>query len=236
MPDQLPGDEMLMAYADDELEGATKDAVARLAAADPRVAARIEAFRTSREAARESFADVLAEAPPQRLLDALGEPPAKSVVRLPGRRRWPAAVLPLAAGFAVAIAIAIVLAGRDPGIRGVPLDRIVAGHLPDLMSGSETVVATSEGEATLRAVGAYRAGGRLCRTFSLESEGGLARGIGCGGASGWSLEALVENASAGGFTTAADPATERIDAALERLRAEGPLSPEEEAALAAAHD
>ena len=64
-------DEMLMAYADGELDGAEKDTVARLAATDPLIAARIARFARSRQAVKEAFAPIHAQPVPPALVAAV---------------------------------------------------------------------------------------------------------------------------------------------------------------------
>jgi hypothetical protein len=72
-------DEMLMAFVDGELEPQAAEEVARAIAAEPGLAQRADAFRTSRRLARDAFAPVMAEPVPERLVDTImqrdaGEP------------------------------------------------------------------------------------------------------------------------------------------------------------------
>ena len=139
-----PSDEMLMAYADGELDSDSAGAVARAAANNSQVAARIEAFRASRQAAREAFADVLAEPPPDRLLATLRTGASTmgtdaAVVTLPRRRRLPMTMLPLAAAIVLAAALGIFLTGRglDESFQRTADGRVIAEQLSDLMTAAK---------------------------------------------------------------------------------------------------
>lgn len=67
------GDEVLMAYADGELDPLASAQVARALAADPRVAARVALFRDTADAARAAFAPDLERSVPAGLLHALDD-------------------------------------------------------------------------------------------------------------------------------------------------------------------
>src|SRR5579862_1257434 len=90
-------EETLIAYADGELDAATRAALEAAAASDPQLAARIARHRALRARLQEAFAPVLAEPVPERLLASTrGEAPrqgASNVVRLEPRARprwsWP---------------------------------------------------------------------------------------------------------------------------------------------------
>src|SRR5579859_449852 len=87
-------DEILMAYADGELDAATRAAVEAAAAADPQLAQRIAQHRSLRASLRAAFDPVLTEPVPERLLAAArgagGAHRTDNVVALAARRqaRW----------------------------------------------------------------------------------------------------------------------------------------------------
>ena len=242
MKHATPSDEMLMAYADGELDPGSAETVARAAAANGQVAARIEAFRASRQAARETFADALSEASPDRLLATLRAeaPPTgtgATVAAFRPRRRLRMAMLPLAAAIVLAAALGVLLTGRgsDESFEQTADGSVIAEHLSRLMSGTETEVTSGGGRAILRAIGAYRIPDGICRSFALTSERAISRGIGCDKGAGWSVEAMIAEAPPGdSFAPASDSATEAMEYLLDGLGADGPLSREEEARLAAA--
>ena len=241
MKHATPSDEMLMAYADGELDSDSAEAVARAAANNSQVAARIQAFRASRQAAREAFADVLTETPPVRLLATLrtGASPmgdGATVVTLPPRRRLPMTMLPLAAAVVLAAALGISLTGRNLDELVQQTDaNAIAEQLPDLMTGSEVEVTLGEGRAVLRVLGAYRIAGGLCRSFALTSDRTVSSGVGCDKGAGWSVEGMIaEGPPDDSFAPASDRATAAVEQLLDGLGAEGPLGRDEEAALAAA--
>ena len=66
-------DEMLMAYADGQLDDAEKRRIEALIASDPAYAARVESFRRSGQAARDAFAGVMAEPVPLGLVSAIAK-------------------------------------------------------------------------------------------------------------------------------------------------------------------
>ncbi len=101
MTDTRVTDEMLMAYADGELENGERERIARLAAGDPAIAARIARFGASRVAARKAFAADHMEPVPASLIAAVtGGPIAPT---RPASTRWQQALWPVAACLALAI-------------------------------------------------------------------------------------------------------------------------------------
>jgi len=68
-------DEIIMAYADDELPAAERTRVERAIAADPGLGARLAMFRATRETLHRAYAPVMAAPIPDRLLDAVYKSP-----------------------------------------------------------------------------------------------------------------------------------------------------------------
>ena len=230
-------DEMLMAYVDGELEGAAADDVRRATDSDATLAQRANAFRTTREMAKGAYAGVKSEPVPEKLIAmVLGGGNANVV---PLRRNWARtwasrAALPLAASIAL-------LAGAGgywialqstPGGADLFGGRAVAEALGDTPSGAERTLRTASGEARLRTLATYRVEGGLCRTFEVASGSQeTVRGVGCARGNDWRVDVAVAAGGSNSFTPASSGAPAAVDAYLDALDAQGPLSAEEEAAL-----
>ncbi|MDF2998955.1 MAG: hypothetical protein K0R27_4592 [Xanthobacteraceae bacterium] len=214
-------DEMLMSYVDGELPPEDAALVGR-AAGDPEIARRIEGLRRSRAATRDAFAAVLAEPPPDRLVEAI----------LPVRRPWPAwrgPALPLAATLALVIGLGSYWLGR----LSMPENLAARAGSPELASAlgtqpSGTPVAI--GAARLTLTGTYPVADGLCRSFALASGGETLRGVGCDHGKGWRAELLVaDTIAAHGATPASGAAAELVEGFLDSAGAGAALSPAEEA-------
>jgi hypothetical protein len=220
---QRHSDEILMAFADGELDAATRDEVAEAARSDAAVAARIAAFRASREAVREAFAGVIAAPVPQRLIRGATRPAGGNVV--PFRAR------PLRGGTMLAMAASVagvaVLGGYLAGQSGTPPGLLAAG--PELVAALETQPSGAAPGGGTRVTGSYAVPGGVCRSFERPGEG--LRGLACKRGEAWQVELAV--AASGGTAPASDRAGAAIDAALDALGAPAPLTVEEEAALRA---
>ena len=119
---KLP-DETVMAYVDDELDAEARARVEAAMAADPEVRAQLQAQIDLRARLRASFDPVLSEPVPERLLQALGQPPAAPSARitdlasvratkqesLQARRRWS---LPQFAAIAASLIIGVLIGQR----------------------------------------------------------------------------------------------------------------------------
>ena len=87
--------ETLMAYADGELDAASRAAVAQAVADDPALAAQVAAHQALRQRLAAAFAADLSEPVPERLRQALKPPATAQVVDLAARRAAQAAPAPL---------------------------------------------------------------------------------------------------------------------------------------------
>jgi len=220
-------DEMLMAYVDGELDGPAADDVRRATESDVELARRAEAFRASRSIAREALAGIRAEPVPERLIQTVLGSANTNIV--PVRRYW---ALPLAAS----VAIMAGLAGYWLALQSTPGDlfgnRQVAEALGSTPSGTERAVRTAGGTAHLKTVATYQVEGGLCRTFELAGGSQTVRGVGCSQNAEWRVSVAVATGDSGSFAPASSGAPAAVDAFLDALDARGPLSAEEEAALA----
>lgn len=220
-------DAMLMSYADGELPQEEAAAVARAIQARPELARRAEEFARSRAFSKAAFAELLAAPPPDRLIEPVLR---QAGSRTPSRSAW---LLPLAAAVTIAAGGAgwwMGGAGR-PAQKGTlalafdasqlsrPLQRAASGARQDLDGGS------------LLITGSFRTPEGLCRTFELGREGETARGLACRSGNVWTTRAaMLSPVEPGGIVPATDGTAAALDAYLDGMAAESPLSPEEEKA------
>ena len=170
--------EMLMAYADGELDPLNAKRVERAIADDPALAQQVERHRALRKRISDSFAPVADEPVPDRLAALL----ISNVVDLPAPRtrpiltRW-REVAALAACLVLGLMIGISMS-RGPvssGAGGLYASRSLAAALDDEVGGADGAVKVA---ASFRdKQGAY------CRVFSSSATDGIA----CRDASGWAL-------------------------------------------------
>lgn len=210
-------DEMLMAYADGELDEDGSRRVEAAMAADAAVASRVVAFQRTRRLARAAFSaldDVPAAlrlAVEEQVRRASGvEMRTAEVVPFPartgrpsgaGRGSWTGRAAAMAAAVA-AVAVAgvtgfYVADGSGTAVSGV------ATLGPDLQAALSTVAAgdtvpVSGGE--VRLVQTFKAGdGALCREFRLDGRAETSSAIACRGGDAWQVRfAAVAPATAGG--------------------------------------
>ncbi|MCG6122631.1 MAG: hypothetical protein MEP57_07985 [Microvirga sp.] len=227
-------DEMLMAYADGELPEAERAAIARAAAADPTVAARIASFTRSRAAVKEAFAALHAEPAPARLTAAAlagGERIVSLAPRRPAlRARF---TLPLAAAIAIGAGLVGFLAGRvtEPSA-GAGLEAYDGAFaaLTQTRSGVTLPVTIDGRDARATAIVSFEAGGSYCRValFAFD-EGSAQRGVGCREESGWRATLVVAEGASGAFGPASAAGIEIVEATLDALEAGAALDPDAEA-------
>ena len=170
--------EMLMAYADGELDPLNAKRVERAIAGDPTLAQEVERHRALRKQISDSFAPVADEPVPDRLAALL----ISNVVDLPAPRtrpiltRW-REVAALAACLVLGLMIGISMS-RGPvssGAGGLYASGSLAAALDDEVGGADGAVKVA---ASFRdKQGAY------CRVFSSSATDGIA----CRDASGWAL-------------------------------------------------
>jgi hypothetical protein len=192
-------DEVLMAYADGELEPGMREQVEQAMRADPQVAAAVERHRALRSDVFAAFAGVLDEPVPERLQPAAG---ARGHVRvdvlesagarpLPARwswRQWSGMAASLAAG---------VLAGalgwqQMQGGNAAPFSRqgdalVARGELAAALS--RQLAADAPAGSVRLGVSFEAKGGQYCRSFRLGSTAGLA----CRDAGEWRIPVLAQD-------------------------------------------
>jgi len=196
-------DEMLMAYADGELDAAERAQVEAAMAADPQLARRVAAHQALRSTLAAGFGKVLEEPIPERLTSlarsAAAAPPKGQV--LPFRLHAAAAPRPwlqwgsLAASFVLGALIWQFAAQRY--LSGPVLDRngelVASGALARALSNQ---LAADEAPSTPVQIGVsfLSKGGDYCRTFQLRGANGAA-GMACQRNTQWKLEVLTRTAS-----------------------------------------
>lgn len=222
-------DEMLMAYADGELDAAARADIARAVAADAVLRRRLALFDRSRNQAKEAFGAVLEEPIPEALLAAVrdGATPPATRVRAPWLRflLLPAA---LAAAAVVGFVAATTITGPAPG-----------GYPPVAIAAASGALSTGEtaqlADATVTVAGTYATAEGYCRVLGIVQEAEGWRAIACGAGGAWSVRMIVADSAiaAGGYTPASGGVAESIDAFLDGEGAGSPLDAGAEAAAMA---
>ena len=221
-------EETLMAYADGELDAATRASIEAAMQEDPEIAKRVARHRALREAMQGAFSGVLEEPVPERLIAAArgqSSAPKGAVVDLareaarrkssPRPRRWQPAAL--AASLALGVGLGF-LAWHGPSgliqpgsggglVANAALAEILSSQLSDDRSPARVAVA----HLSFRSKS-----GDYCRTFSLTGSGS---GLACREGSDWKIKALAESPRAatnsGNFRTAASEDSPAVRAAVE---------------------
>jgi hypothetical protein len=191
-------EETLMAYVDGELDGPTREQVAKAVAADPALARRVAAHQALRGTVRAAFDSVLEEPVPARLLSLVQSAPtgSKPAQVLPFRARsvpqrswvqWTS----LAASFvlgAIAWQVASHMSSSDP---------LTARHGEINASGALERALDGQLAATQDSSGAVQIGlsflskqGSFCRTFRVHGAADAA-GLACRGSQAWTVQVLT---------------------------------------------
>lgn len=180
-----PSPETLAAYADGELAGAERTAVEQAIAADPALAAQVEAHRALRARLAAHFAPILDAPVPDELTRLAQGSPADNVIdlaaaaaarRRASRPRWGGPFT----GFAIAASLAVVVVAAGLG------QRLSAGYAHgDLAAALDSQVSGApDSAAPVRVLLSVRDGqGRYCRGFTKAAEAGIA----CRDSWGWKL-------------------------------------------------
>lgn len=188
-------DEILMAFADGELEEPAAAAVAKAMAEDPIVAKRIVEFQQSRRLTRSALSAALAPDVPPELRAAVSAQikAHETASRMKSRRnfklpwaQWigqgrPSLHMPLAASIAaVALALGYFAGWQSRSEASGLLARlespVVKRELSTIASGKDVKLPFGQ----LRVISTYRlANGSLCREFRLHSEDETAEAVAC---------------------------------------------------------
>jgi hypothetical protein len=220
--------ETLMAYADGEVDAATRAIVEAAIRDDPEVRRRVAHHQAMREVVKGAFAAVIDEPVPQRLIAAARGAPAGNVVDLAGARiaaavkaprrglRWQPA--------AMAASLLLGLALGYLGWRGSTLvtvsanGELVAGAgLAEALSGQ---LSADHPQGTVATTGlSFRAKtGDYCRTFALTATHANS-GLACREGGSWKIKVLAQSAgtpaNTSGFRPAASADSAAVRAAVE---------------------
>jgi hypothetical protein len=175
-----PDDDLLMAYADGELDEIGRARIERAIAQDPELRARLERQRRLRATLAAHYGPTAEEAVPECLRSML----ETNVVRLPAPRPRPLwqSLAALAATLVLGLAL-----GRTLLMPSVPVGiengtMVAEGPLADALD-SQLASAQPADAATRIGLSFAAADGRLCRTFDSAALSGLA----CRGREGWQL-------------------------------------------------
>lgn len=233
-----------MAYADDELDPRTREAVEAAMASDSEVARRISQHKALRSRVHAAFDTVLDEPVPARLLQAAASSPAHRgsgnavPLRPPRKRHWQ---WPEWTAIAASLIVGVI-AGRlvllDTGASSPVVVRsgelLAAGAVADALS---TRLASDESTGSPVRIGiSFRSkSGEYCRTFSLRQPalGGLA----CRVPDGWRVGVLARAEPSGAgpdtYRQAASALPAAVAAAVGNQVAGEPLDAHAEAAARA---
>ena len=201
-------DETLMAYADGEVDAATRAIIEAAMRDDPEIRRRIEEHRALRETMQGAFSEVLDEPVPQRLIDAargLNAARTGNVVDLararraavdaPGRRRSRQPVA-MAASVLVGVALGYLgWHGSNTWVKTNSSGELVAGAgLAEALS-NQLSDDRSPGLVAITGLSFRAKTGDYCRTFS--STGTPASsGLACREGDGWKIKVLAQSPNA----------------------------------------
>jgi len=200
-------DDMLMAFADGELDGVEAARVEQAVAADPALAARVEAHRALRERVAGHYAPVADGPVPDRFAALLAGGGKDNVVDLTQRRaalsmiaandeepahsgRWP--IWGNVAAIAATLVIGLAIGQSIPGMGGGDPVGVRDGAMVargELASALDSRLASAQVSDTATRIGlTFRAkDGGLCRSF----EGPAIAGVACRSGADWTLEQTV---------------------------------------------
>jgi hypothetical protein len=220
-------DEMLMAYADGELDLVACAEIEAAMVRDPDVARAVERHRATGARIRAAYAGVLEEPVPDRLAALVAGPGTGPVVDIAARRgagqvavgrlrvpAWAAMAASLAVGLLVGI-----LVSREPAApyRGVDGALVARGKL-DAALDSQLASAAADDSGVRIGLSFRNRDGDYCRTFHLQRDSALA-GLACRSGGDWQLQLLAAAPSREGglLPAAAMPIAvlQAVDAAIE---------------------
>jgi hypothetical protein len=197
-------DEMLMAYADGELDLVARAEIEAAMAVDPEIARSVERHRALRGRVQAAYQGVLDEPVPAQLANFVAAPVTAPVIDLAARRaaeqstppaisgkkRWE---LPQWSALAAAVALGLFVGAfllRGPEAPYVESDAglVARGELAYALTGQ---LASDAGAGEVRVGISFRErGGAYCRTFRLQRDAPLA-GLACRTDEEWRLQVLA---------------------------------------------
>jgi hypothetical protein len=191
-------EEMLMAFADGELDLVARAEIEAAMAGDPAVARAVERHRAMSAQLRKAYESVLDEPLPPALAVLAGDEEAATVVDLAAARnarfdpaRWR---LPAWSAIAVSVLIGVLVGvllmrGADSPYEETPGGLVARGELAD---GLESELASAPGGSNIAIGVSFRhRDGRFCRTFTFR-HGTSVAGLACRGRDDWKIELLAD--------------------------------------------
>lgn len=231
-------EEILMAYADGQLDREACAQVEAAMAADPLLARKVSQHRALRARLRAAFDHVLEEPVPERLIACVHTAPTlqrrSNVIpfrrrRAPMRLPWAQAGI-LAASLFLGIVVGQMLprSDRKETVTGASDGSVLAvGNLAQALSTQSAADQTTAEPVQIGETFRSRSG-HYCRTFALRS---LLTGVACHEGEGWRVRVLAEEAAQPADDHPAQP-TQILEAVQDQLVME-PLDAQEEAAARA---
>lgn len=228
-------EETLSAYADGELDAATRAALEAAIDSDPQLAQRVAHQRALRARVRDAFTPVLAEPVPERLLASVrGVAPGGrtgNVVplqpRSPARWSWPQW-----GAMAASLVVGVLLGPQllRPTAPQAPFEtrggRMLASGLVSRALSQQLASAQPPGAPVAIGVSFRARSGSYCRTFVLRETQSLA-GLACREGPAWQVMALARSeapgAAGGGYAQAASALPPAVARTLDELIAGEPL-------------
>lgn len=218
--------ETLMAYADGEVDAATRSAIEAAMATDPEIAAEVARHRALQLKVRAAFGDVIHETVPDRLIATARTAPAgtaanasatdaarttsagaatvanladaRAAKQKPGKRSWS-----WPEWSAIAASLLLGVLGGRAALMNDTDNAIVASNGRMIAAGTlaaalDTQPSGAAVDGTSVQIGAsFRAhGGEYCRTFTVNENGALA-GLACREADSWNVRALTQSGKSG---------------------------------------
>ena len=242
-------DEILMAYADDELDASTRASVEAAMASDPEIGRRIARHKALRSRIHSAFNKVVDEPVPARLLQTVrGEVPESRPSNVTPLRRRPLRDWSWPQWTAIAASLIVgVLAGRltlmGRGSSGPIMMRgermLASGALAAALS-NQLAGARSAGDQARIGVSFRSKSGEYCRTFTLRQPAMLA-GLACRAHDGWQVGVLARTESpaadsgSGPYRQAASSMPAAVVAAVDAQIAGEPLDRHAEDAARGRH-
>jgi len=244
-------DEILMAYADGELDAAVQEAVESAMREDPQIAERVARHRALRRQVQAAYSGELSEDVPQRLLtaargaagmregtvvnlrDAAGAPGRRSMRTHPLRRQWRTAGT-MAASVIAGVGLGFFLWGRTelPLVRGTGGALIARGPLATALS-EQLAAEQTRRSAVQIGLSFVAKSGDYCRSFTLSGTASPS-GLACRHGGEWQVQALTESvegsADASDYRTAGSTMPEPILKLVEAQISGAPLDQQEEKA------
>ena len=238
-------DEVLMAYADGELDAQTRRQVDDAIKRDARLAERVELFVKTRallagtlgtanvsvpgdlEARVRQMAGA-AEAEDAAGADVVPFAPRSALVRTPSAPRF---ILPIAASLALVAGgvLGYMAAGQPERATGIDIAGLAGERIVEALNTSPSGKTIELGrEARFEAIATYRDGANaLCREFEVSAGGASHVAVACQGDGTWQLRFAASQTDAGGAFVPAS-SMEALDAFLGASGAGTPLSADEE--------